>query len=166
MVEAPAPDATTLREAGVAQAVALALVHEDDETNIRGALTARRINPRIRLVIRLYNRKLGGYLAELLDQAAAVAGVPAGADSATTVLSDADTAAPALVAAVVAGTSKVLQADGLLFRATERTPRQRREATAPGLCALALLSPRPRRPPGRTQSAAGTRIHRLAADPR
>ncbi|MGW6871897.1 NAD-binding protein [Streptomyces xanthophaeus] len=140
VVEAPAPDATTLRGAGVAQAVALALVHEDDETNIRGALTARRINPRIRLVIRLYNRKLGGYLAELLDQAAAVAGVPAGADSATTVLSDADTAAPALVAAVVAGTSKVLQADGLLFRATERTPRQRREATAPGLCTLALLS--------------------------
>lgn len=139
VVEA-APDATVLREAGVAQAVALALVYEDDETNIRIALTARRINPRIRLVIRLYNRKLGSYLAELLDQAAAVADIPAGADSTTTVLSDADTAAPALVAAVVAGTSKVLQADGLLFRARERTPRQRREATTPALCTLALLS--------------------------
>ncbi|WP_329389478.1 NAD-binding protein [Streptomyces sp. NBC_01351] len=140
VVEAPAPDAAALREADVPQAAALALVYEDDETNIRGALTARRLNPRIRLVIRLYNRKLGRYLAELLDQAAVVAGVPEGADSATTVLSDADTAAPALVAAVVAGTSKVLQADGLIFRASERTPRQRREATTPGLCTLALLS--------------------------
>ncbi|GGV94415.1 hypothetical protein GCM10010230_07530 [Streptomyces narbonensis] len=53
---------------------------------------------------------------------------------------DADTAAPALVAAVVAGTSKVLQADGLLFRASERTPRQRREAATTPLCTLALLS--------------------------
>ncbi|MFD6974190.1 potassium channel family protein [Streptomyces sp. NPDC059949] len=143
VVEAEAPDAAALRAAGVARAVAMALAYEDDETNIRAALTARRINPRVRLVIRLYNRKLGRYLAELLDQAAAVAagqgdGTPA--DSATVVLSDADTAAPALAATVVAGTGKVLQADGLLLRVTERTPQQRREATGTGLCTLALLS--------------------------
>ncbi|MCX5124606.1 NAD-binding protein [Streptomyces sp. NBC_00347] len=139
IVEADTADAAALREAGIAQATALALVYEDDETNIRAALTARRINPRVRLVIRLYNRKLGRYLAELLDQAAVVAGGQAG-DSAVTVLSDADTAAPALAATVVAGTSKVLQADGLLFRAIERTPQQRREATKSALCTLALLS--------------------------
>ncbi|MEV7556480.1 NAD(P)-binding protein [Streptomyces sp. NPDC089795] len=139
IVEADTPDAAALREAGAAQAEALALVYEDDATNIRAALTARRINPRVRLVIRLYNRKLGGYLAELLDQAAVVAGGSAG-ESAITVLSDADTAAPALAATVVAGTSKVLQADGLLFRAIERTPQQRRTASGPVLCTLALLS--------------------------
>ncbi|MEW2138899.1 NAD-binding protein [Streptomyces sp. NPDC005409] len=139
IVEADAPDAATLREAGVARAAALALVYEDDETNIRAALTARRINPQVRLVIRLYNRKLGRYLAELLDQAAVVAGGSPG-ESSITVLSDADTAAPALAATVVAGTSKVLQADGLLFRAIERTPQQRRQAPGPVLCTLALLS--------------------------
>ncbi|MFJ3828991.1 NAD-binding protein [Streptomyces sp. NPDC090046] len=141
VVEAETPDATALREAGCARATAVALAYEDDEANIRAALTARRINPRVRLVIRLYNRKLGRYLAELLDQAAAVAGDPAStADSATVVLSDADTAAPALAATVVAGTGKVLQADGLLLRVTERTPRQRWETTEPSLCTLALLS--------------------------
>ncbi|MCM1969540.1 NAD-binding protein [Streptomyces sp. G1] len=139
VVEADTADAAALREAGVAHAAAVALVYEDDEFNIRAALAARRINPRVRLVIRLYNRKLGRYLAELLDQAAVVAGGHAG-ESAITVLSDADTAAPALAATVVAGTSKVLQADGLLFRAIERTPLQRREATEPVLCTLALLS--------------------------
>ncbi|MEU9378118.1 NAD(P)-binding protein [Streptomyces sp. NPDC048255] len=139
IVEADAPDAAALREAGAAQTAALAPVYEDDETNIRAALTARRINPRVRLVIRLYNRKLGRYLAQLLDQAAVVAGGSAG-ESAITVLSDADTAAPALAATVVAGTSEVLQADGLLFRAIERTPQQRRTATGPVLCTLALLS--------------------------
>lgn len=138
-MEADTADAAALREAGVAQATSVALVYEDDESNIRAALTARRVNPRVRLVIRLYNRKLGRYLAELLDQAAVVAGGQAG-ESAITVLSDADTAAPALAATVVAGTSKVLQADGLLFRAIERTPLQRREATEPVLCTLALLS--------------------------
>ncbi|MCP3754206.1 NAD-binding protein [Streptomyces sp. TBY4] len=139
VIEADTADAAALREAGITRAAALALVYEDDEANIRAALTAHRINPRVRLVIRLYNRKLGRYLAELLDQAAVVAGGQVG-ESAITVLSDADTAAPALAATVVAGTSKVLQADGLLFRAIERTPRQRREASEPALCTLALLS--------------------------
>ncbi len=68
------------------RAAALALVHDDDETNIRAALTARRLNPRLRLVIRLYNRKLGLHLEELLDQAAALASPgldPAVLDAAT-----------------------------------------------------------------------------------
>ncbi|NGO79708.1 potassium transporter TrkA [Streptomyces sp. YC504] len=129
-----------LAEAGVAQAAALALVYDDDETNIRAALAARRFNPRLRLVIRLYNRKLGQHLAELLDQASLLA--DPGLDTreiSTTVLSDADTAAPALAAAAVAGTRKVLQADGLLLQAVERQPGS--DGSAPeGLCTLALLS--------------------------
>lgn len=132
-----------LAGAGVARATALALVYEDDEVNIRTALIARRLNPQVRLVIRLYNRKLGQQLEERLDQAAIVAtpGLdPAALDASTTVMSDADTAAPALAATAVAGTSKVVQADGLLLRAVERTPPRRGEVVDPGLCTLALLS--------------------------
>ncbi|WP_405442233.1 NAD-binding protein [Streptomyces avidinii] len=143
ILDAAEPDEAVLAAAGVAGAAALALVYEDDDTNVRAALVARRLNPRLRLVIRLYNRKLGQHLEELLDQAAMVAepGIDLRElDSSTTVLSDADTAAPALAASAVAGTSKVVQADGLLLRAVERTPPGRGEVADPGLCTLALLS--------------------------
>ncbi|WP_107441207.1 NAD-binding protein [Streptomyces jeddahensis] len=143
LLEAAEPTEAVLAEAGVEHAAALALVHDDDETNIRAALTARRLNPRLRLVIRLYNRRLGQHLEALLDQAAALAAPGPDAephDASTTVLSDADTAAPALAATAVAGTSKVVQADGLLLRSVERTPPAPGEVADPGLCTLALLS--------------------------
>ncbi|OIJ69661.1 NAD-binding protein [Streptomyces mangrovisoli] len=143
-----------LADAGVERAAALALVYDDDETNIRAALTARRLNPRLRLVLRLYNRRLGQHIQELLDQAAAlVTGDPDaadggggsggsgdGGDASTIVLSDADTAAPALAATAVAGTSKVVQTDRLLLRVRERPPPAPGEVAEPGLCTLALLS--------------------------
>lgn len=143
IIEAHEPSDDALEEAGVDRAAALALVYDDDERNIRAALTARRLNPRLRLVIRLYNRKLGQHLETLLDQAAAVAipGLdPAALDASTTVLSDADTAAPALAATALTGSSKVIQAEGLLLRAAERTPPRQGELADPGLCTLALLS--------------------------
>jgi Trk K+ transport system NAD-binding subunit len=59
------------------------------------------------------------------------------ADASTTVLSDAETAAPALAAAAVAGTNKVLQAQGVLLRAAERPPGGDR---TPAVCTLAVLS--------------------------
>ncbi|MFD6024597.1 NAD-binding protein [Streptomyces griseoluteus] len=131
-----------LAEAGVERAAALALVYEDDETNIRAALTARRLNPRLRLVLRLYNRRLGQHIEELLDQAAVLVGESEEAlrDAATSVLSDADTAAPALAATAVAGTGKVIQAEGLLLRAVERVAPLDGSPAPPGLCTLALLS--------------------------
>ncbi|MEW1569949.1 NAD-binding protein, partial [Streptomyces sp. NPDC093509] len=117
---------------------------DDDETNIRAALTARRLNPRLRLVLRLYNRRLGQHIEELLDQASAVASGTgpghAGLDASTTVLSDADTAAPALAATALVGTSKVVQTEGLVLRAVERQPPLPGEVADPGLCTLALLS--------------------------
>ncbi|MGQ4359385.1 NAD-binding protein [Streptomyces sp. SAS_272] len=143
VLQAAVLDEQAFADAGVARADALALVHDDDETNIRAALAARRLNPRLRLVIRLYDRRLGRHLADLLDQAAAVASPgldPTVLDTSTTVLSDADTAAPALVATAVSGTSKVVQADGLLLRAAERTPPRPGQVAAPGLCTLAVLS--------------------------
>ncbi|WP_439813349.1 NAD-binding protein [Streptomyces sp. P9-2] len=147
VMEAAEPTEAVLADAGVDLAAALALVYDDDETNIRAALTARRLNPRLRLVLRLYNRRLGQHIEELLDQAAELAGgTPVGrsghggADIATTVLSDADTTAPALVATALVGTSKVVDAEGLLLRAVERRPPRPGEVADPGLCTLALLS--------------------------
>jgi Trk K+ transport system NAD-binding subunit len=141
-VEATEPTEDVLAEAGVERATALALVYDDDETNIRAALTARRLNPRLRLVLRLYNRRLGQHIEELLDQSAALAtgGGPGSATGSTTVLSDADTAAPALAATALVGTSKVVETDGLLLRAVERNPPRPGEVADPGLCTLALLS--------------------------
>ncbi|WP_437050331.1 potassium channel family protein [Streptomyces sp. enrichment culture] len=145
VLEAAEATEAVLAEAGADRAAALALVYDDDETNIRAALTARRLNPRLRLVLRLYNRRLGQHIEELLDQAAALATGragqdPAGFDASTTVLSDADTAAPALAATALAGTSKVVEADGLLLHAVERRPPRPGEVADPGLCTLALLS--------------------------
>ncbi|WP_299529878.1 NAD-binding protein [uncultured Streptomyces sp.] len=143
IVEAAEPSDDVLTGAGIGHAAALALVYDDDDRNIRAALTARRLNPRLRLVIRLYNRKLGQHLETLLDQAAAVAapGLAGTAlDTSTTVLSDADTAAPALAATALTGSSKIVQAEGILLRAAERLPPRPGETPDPGLCTLALLS--------------------------
>ncbi|MFK0101158.1 NAD-binding protein [Streptomyces sp. NPDC091040] len=143
ILQAAEPSDESLAEAGITRASAVALVYDDDERNIRAALTARRLNPRVRLVIRLYNRKLGQHLETLLDQAAAVASPgldPAAIDASTTVLSDADTAAPALAATALAGSTRVIRAEGLFLRAAERTPPPGGQVANPGLCTLALLS--------------------------
>ncbi|MFF6997656.1 NAD-binding protein [Streptomyces sp. NPDC008313] len=174
-----AGDATesVLVEAGVERAAALALVYDDDEANIRAALTARRLNPRLRLVLRLYNRRLGQHIEGLLDQAAALAtggtgggaggavgggaggaGFDDGSDASTTVLSDADTAAPALAATALTGTSKVVQADGLMLRAVERRPPGPGQVADPGLCTLALLSATSSDPAG-AEGAEGSGEH-------
>lgn len=143
-VEARVPDDTALIRAGIERAGALAVTSGNDQLNINIALRARRLNPQVRLVIRMFNNTLGQYLTDLLDRAARVSGgraVEAGAggvaDATTTVLSDSDTATPSIVAAAVVGSDKVLYADGLLLRAKERTLRtvERRNP----LCTLALL---------------------------
>ncbi|MEV7072062.1 NAD-binding protein [Streptomyces sp. NPDC093990] len=155
LMEAAEPNEAALAGAGVERADALALVYDDDETNIRAALTARRLNPRLRLVLRLYNRRLGQHIEELLDQAAALAAGAAadgtGFDASTTVLSDADTAAPALAATALTGTSKVLQTGGLLLRAVERPPAGPGASADPSLATLALLSPTDASGPGGDQ---------------
>ncbi|MFF7729196.1 NAD-binding protein [Streptomyces sp. NPDC008001] len=144
VVEAAEPDEAAFTEAQVVRATALALVYEDDETNIQAALLARSLNPRVRLVIRLYNRRLGQHLEALLDQAAQLTATgrdaSLAAEATTTVLSDADTAAPALVTAAVSGHSKVIEAGGLMLRTKERPATDTGERPRE-LCTLALLSP-------------------------
>ncbi|MFF1447938.1 NAD-binding protein [Streptomyces sp. NPDC058274] len=181
VLEAGEATEAVLAEAGVERAAALALVYDDDETNIRAALTARRLNPRLRLVLRLYNRRLGQHIEALLDQASALAaaGLAAdpenpenpedfdGFDASTTVLSDADTAAPALAATAVAGTSKVVQTDGLMLRAVERQPPGPGQVADPGLCTLALLSATTNDPAGADGSeSSGEQGPRLLPDER
>ncbi|MGK5547770.1 NAD-binding protein [Streptomyces sp. URMC 127] len=145
VVESAEPDEDAFTEAQVGRATALALVYDDDETNVQAALLARRLNPRVRLVIRLYNRRLGQHLEEVLDQAALLAAATQDSepvtDATTTVLSDADTAAPVLVTAAVSGHSRVFDVGGRLLRAAERPPVADSAGRPQELCTIALLSP-------------------------
>ncbi len=84
---APRIDDDVLRSARVETAVAFALVDQDDVGNIHTAMRARDLNPGMRLVIRIFNRRLADGFGPLLGDC--------------TMLSDADIAAPAFVAAAL-----------------------------------------------------------------
>ncbi len=73
--------------ARLASATALALLKQDDVGNIDAALVAQELNPRLRLVIRMFNMSLGHHVRVLLRNCR--------------VLSDASIAAPAFVAAAL-----------------------------------------------------------------
>ena len=87
VIRAERIDEKVLRSAGLAGAVALALVNPDDVANIHAALCAREVEPDVRLVVRMFNPSLGGGVKRLFDDCA--------------VLSDAAMAAPAFVAAAL-----------------------------------------------------------------
>lgn len=114
------PDERTLRAAGVERAAALALTYRDDQVNVTAALLARTLNPSVRLVVRMFNRERGRHLERLLDRAAGLCGDLAQGDTSTTVLSDADTAVPELVAAAAVGHGHTLQVEGRVFRGVVR----------------------------------------------
>ncbi|MEY9864238.1 Trk K+ transport system NAD-binding subunit [Catenulispora sp. GAS73] len=76
-----------LREAGIDQAQAIAFVDGDDRTNIHAAMRAAALRPGIRIVIRMFNQRLGVHIAQLVDNC--------------TVLSASATAAPAFVNAAL-----------------------------------------------------------------
>ncbi|MEW1910828.1 NAD-binding protein [Kitasatospora sp. NPDC085895] len=139
VVEAAEPSTAVLAEAGIREAAALALTGSDDQANVQAALRARRLNPGVRLVLRVYNRRLGRRVGQLLDRAAAARtpnGGPA-AEASTTVLSTSATAAPALVSAAVSGHPAVVHVDGRLLRAAELPPDT--PAAGTELATLALL---------------------------
>lgn len=87
VIEAADLDDATLREAGVAQARALALVEQNDVGNIHVSLRAHELNPNLRMVIRMFNMSLGHRVRTLFADAA--------------VLSDSAMAAPSFVAAAL-----------------------------------------------------------------
>nr|WP_275941515.1 NAD-binding protein [Planosporangium mesophilum] len=87
IVESDRLDGDAFRRAGIAKADALALVHQDDVGNIHAALQAQEVNPKLRLVIRMFNMSLGHGIRQLFSDCR--------------VLSDAAMAAPAFVSAAL-----------------------------------------------------------------
>ena len=71
----------TLRRAGVEQADALLALSQDDRLNLHVALKARDVNPRIRLVLRIFNRALGRKIQQNLSNCSVVS--PAAHSAAT-----------------------------------------------------------------------------------
>ncbi|MFU8853282.1 NAD-binding protein [Micromonospora sp. SL1-18] len=80
-------DEAAFRRAGLAGADGLALLHQDDVGNMHAALCAQEVEPRLRLVVRMFNTSLANGLQQLFPDSA--------------VLSDASMAAPAFVAAAL-----------------------------------------------------------------
>ncbi|SBT52311.1 NAD-binding protein [Micromonospora narathiwatensis] len=80
-------DEAAFRRAGLAGADGLALLHQDDVGNMHAALCAQEVEPRLRLVVRMFNTSLADGLRQLFPDSA--------------VLSDAAMAAPAFVAAAL-----------------------------------------------------------------
>ncbi|MFC4146561.1 NAD-binding protein [Micromonospora mangrovi] len=80
-------DEATFRRAGLAGADGLALLHQDDVGNMHAALCAQEVEPRLRLVVRMFNTSLANGVRQLFPDSA--------------VLSDASMAAPAFVAAAL-----------------------------------------------------------------
>jgi Trk K+ transport system NAD-binding subunit len=87
IVESDQLDKPTLLAAGVAGADALVIVQQDDAGNIHTALRAQDLNPGLRLVIRMFNMRLGYGVRAMFHDCA--------------VLSDASMAAPTFVAAAL-----------------------------------------------------------------
>jgi Trk K+ transport system NAD-binding subunit len=83
VVEADRPDTEAFERADLAGADALALVKQDDIGNLDAALQAQEVNPKIRLVIRMFNLRLGNSVRRNFAD--------------VRVLSDAQMAAPAFV---------------------------------------------------------------------
>ncbi|MDG6100791.1 NAD-binding protein [Dactylosporangium aurantiacum] len=83
VVEAANADRDAFELAGLAEADALALVRQDDIGNLDAALQAQEVNPGLRLVIRMFNLRLGQSVRRNFADAR--------------VLSDAQMAAPAFV---------------------------------------------------------------------
>ncbi|MBC3844068.1 hypothetical protein GXW82_39345 [Streptacidiphilus sp. 4-A2] len=126
------PDEPTLLAAGVLDATAIALTMDDDSAVTQAALLAQGLNPRLRLVLRIYNSTLGQRLENLLNRP------PGGAGGSAAALSASDTAAPALVSAAFPGRNQVIPINGGTFSVVEQPV-----GTLPdGDIALALLSPR------------------------
>ncbi|MEU9829550.1 potassium channel protein [Micromonospora chersina] len=87
VVRADRLDETTFRTAGLAGADGLALLHQDDVGNMHAALCAQEVEPRLRLVVRMFNTSLANGVRQLFPDSA--------------VLSDASISAPAFVAAAL-----------------------------------------------------------------
>jgi Trk K+ transport system NAD-binding subunit len=90
-------DVADLREAGLDDAQALAIVQQNDVGNLHAALAARGERDDIRLVVRIFNQELGARLEALFPEAR--------------ILSASAIAAPAFVAAALRASQRIVIAD-------------------------------------------------------
>jgi len=87
LIERPALTDEAFRDARVGSARALALLQQDDVGNFHAALRAQELNPDVRLVLHIFNTRLGGRVRSFFRDCA--------------VLSESDVAAPSFVAAAL-----------------------------------------------------------------
>ena len=116
--------ARTLREAAIGQADVIVLTGDDDLANLNSALAATELNPRIRVVIRMFDQELGAHIPDLFPDAVA--------------LSSSALAAPGFVSAAIDGET------GSRFRLAGRLISSRRSldrARGPRSIPIARLNP-------------------------
>src|SRR5438874_19487 len=87
IIEGNYREEAVLRAAGIETARALVIIEANDVGNIHAALAAQEINPRLRIVLRIFNQEFGGRLQALFHDSA--------------VLSSSAIAAPAFVTAAL-----------------------------------------------------------------
>jgi Trk K+ transport system NAD-binding subunit len=124
MVESDRLDSDAFRQANVATADAVALVKQDDVGNIHAALQAQELNPQLRLVIRMFNMRLGHGIRRLFRDCR--------------VLSDASMAAPAFVSAAL---GEVAPVHIRLARRTLYVARRAEVRAEDIVCGLAATTP-------------------------
>ncbi|MFU8874882.1 NAD-binding protein [Micromonospora sp. SL4-19] len=116
-------DEAAFRRAGLAGADGLALLHQDDVGNMHAALCAQAVEPRLRLVVRMFNTSLANGLRQLFPDSA--------------MLSDASIAAPAFVAAALGELAPThFRHDGRTLYAARRADVPPRDV----LCGLAVTT--------------------------
>lgn len=121
IVQSDRLDEDTLRSAGIATADAIAFIKQDDVGNIHAALLAQELNPKIRMVVRMFNTKLGRGIKRLFPDCR--------------VLSDARMATPAFVSAALGEVAPVhLRVAGRTLHVAHRAEVQRKDV----LCGLAV----------------------------
>ncbi|WCN81165.1 NAD-binding protein [Micromonospora sp. LH3U1] len=117
-------DVATFEAAGLAGAAGLALLHQDDVGNLYAALCAQAVDQRVRQVLRMFNGTLADGVRKLLK-------------APVEVLSDAEMAAPAFVAAALG------EVDSSSFQHRDKTLRVARRADVREqdvVCALAHIT--------------------------
>jgi len=87
VIERPTLTDETFREARLGAARALALLQQDDVGNFHAALRAQELNPELRLVLHIFNTRLGARVSSFFRDCA--------------VLSESNVAAPSFVAAAL-----------------------------------------------------------------
>jgi Trk K+ transport system NAD-binding subunit len=97
VLEGDARDVADLRDAGLDEATALAIVEEDDVGNLHAALAAYSVRAEVPLVVRIFNQHLGARLEELFPHAR--------------ILSASAIAAPAFLAAALRTAQRIMIAD-------------------------------------------------------